>query len=497
MKNIILFVSLAIALAAPQYASALSVQTVTEGTLATAVGTSTDASRLDIAGPVDAADLFWLGENMPNLTALDLSAATILPYSGQMLRGAVSWPAATIPDGAFAGTRLQQVVLPASATTDIGAMAFADTQLSALPTGTLGALGMAAFANCRNIVTATLPADVTIGAYVMEGCTALVSANLSGATTVPEGLFRGCTSLSDVQGAENVVTIGARAFDGCKKLANYTFGENLRSIGDGAFAASGLAVANMDRSSILGNVGAWAFANCGDLDSAVFNSQDLVTLGKGVFFNCSNLTTLILPESYKSLPGYALKGVEQAPLTHISATADSIGEYALKDAHSITDLVLPANLTYIGDGAMEGATSLASINASALQQVPALGVDVWRGIDQSNVRLDVENDLADQFASALQWQDFNINRNSGSGSIVDESVNAAVKARFVGDVLHVAATGSKIDAISVYDPAGILLVSLMPYADTAEIDTAGFSTQLYIVAVRLDNGLTATAKLRR
>ena len=59
------------------------------------------------------------------------------------------------------------------------------------------------------------------------------------------------------------------------------------------------------------------------------------------------------------------------------------------------------------------------------------------------------------------------------------------------------ATGADIARIALHDASGLLLLALEPYDSRVAIDTEGMMTRIYIVAVTLADGRTATLKLAR
>ena len=111
-----------------------------------------NVADLTLTGTADASDLFFIGDRMPALEHLDMSALTITAYAGKPLRGSASYPSAAIPSGTFAGSRLREVLLPPGL--DIGDMAFGNTQLVniILPHSTRR-VGLGAFAGCISLET--------------------------------------------------------------------------------------------------------------------------------------------------------------------------------------------------------------------------------------------------------------------------------------------------------------------------------------------------------
>ena len=501
--NILRLTAAALLLAGTMAAGAETVTVTKSGTLSDAV-TDVTATELIISGPVDAADLFWVADNMKSLKTPNLANATIEAYDGEMLKGRVTYAAGAVPEMSFAGPSLTSVVFPATGNVTIGEGAFAGTPLTtlSLPAG-ITAIGDGAFAACKSLTDITLPATVKIGSHPFAGCTGLKTVTLDGTTTiVAEGQFKDCTSLTKVNGTDRLVTIGAEAFSGCTSLKDFTFGQNLKEIGSRAFIASGLTTADLAPARELDRVGDWAFAHCEDLKTVLFNNQAEVTVGKGVFFDCFDLDEIKLPGELRTLSAYMFKGDSKATGHDSLPGIDSIGAYALKDNAALQTLTLPAGLAYIGDGAMENATGLYEIDVTQLNEVPMLGKDVWSGVSQADVVLKVDSEAAaEAFNDAAQWKEFKIDVKSGVDDIIAdnpaEDGKAAIRGRFVGNDLVLQALGSSFRNIRVYDVAGRLVAALDTDLSEVSLDTSGADTDIFIVAAVLADNTTGTLKIIR
>lgn len=455
-------------------------------------------TELSVSGPVNAADLYYLGQNAAKLTALDLGDATIEAYRGtKKLHGFANYEAALIPAGAFGGTALKSVVLPLQEGLTIGAMAFANTSLTALPDlSRVAEVDDGAFTGCAGIVAVTWPA-AKMGKNVFAGSGVQTVSFTADATALPAGTFSGCAALKSVAGSDKVTSIGDQAFENCANLSVFAFSPAITEVGAEAFRATGLEKVELG-SAALRSVGAFAFANCTALETVTLGGS-AVELGEGIFFDDTALTTVTLPSAAPELSAFILKGAPKA-VVEIPATVKTIGKYALKDNTAIQKLTIPGNVTAIGDGAMENMTSLTDIEARTLTTVPELGDQVWAGVDQSKVWLMVADELHGQFMEAHQWRDFKVDwPSSGQDDIeVNKTDQHNLLARFQGDVLELSAPGAVIATVRLFDISGMLLATVSGNGrDSLSIDTAPFANPFFVVNVTLDGGGTATLKLRR
>lgn len=485
-------------LVAGQAAGALDV-TSTPGGLAEAVGSQTDITTLAVKGQLDASDFEFITDKLTQLQSIDLSAASVAAYKGDaLITGSTESPAAAIPPYAFAGTTATTITLPAGIT-EIGEGAFMATPIKeiAIP-ATVTSIGMGAFSRCHSLSSVTVPATVkSLGSHIFMDCDGLTTADIKAAVaTLPAATFARCAALSKVSYPESVTAIDSAAFAGCAALTQITFGGNLKSIGASAFRGSGLREADLSASESLGEIGPWAFAHCAALTSAKI-PDGVASVGEGAFFADAVLTRANFPLAATEIGSYTFNGasaLDPSELSHPSIT--EIGDYALRGISQAKEFTLPAGLLSIGDYAMEGWTSLEEMSALT-DVVPEAGTDVWAGVSKPTVKLYIDENLYDQFAEAPQWQEFNLVRTTGIVDNISEDATAGgITAYFSGTDLIVKAP-TEIGNVRVYDSSARQWVYVEPATEQITIDTAGWGSRVYIVAVVLADGHSATIKIAR
>lgn len=293
-------------------ASGLEVR-CTPGSLAAMCGTA--ESSLTVSGSIDARDLFFMADSMPQLRVLDLSAATIEAYDGNALHGMRHYPAAMLPDGIFAGWAISSVVLPAQKGMIIGEAAFEATALRELSLPhSVSAVGMGAFAACDSLVSVSLAPDAAYGSHVFRHCRALETADIAGCAAIADAMFAGCVSLNTVGGTESLAAIGDDAFQGCRSLSTFVFPDQPCAIGEGAFMNSGLAGADL---AGAGSVGRLAFFGCGNLENTIIGA------------------TLDSVGDY-SFAGTATRNIDAANLRSVPATGRDVWRGVAKDGATLT-----------------------------------------------------------------------------------------------------------------------------------------------------------------
>ena len=477
-------------------ASAITV-TSTPGNLGSVVGENIGETSLVVSGEMNAADFEFVAEKMTSLISLDLSGVSIVAYSGSpVLLGKTDYVANSIPAYALAGTKIESIMLPGSLTTiEEGAFSSSKIKSITIPSS-VTTIGVGAFSNCDDLTSVTIPSTVSsLGSHAFVDCDKLATVEL-GVSTISASAFARCMSLNSVT-ALNLIEIGENAFSGCGALEEFAFASGLKTIGNSAFQASGLKTIDFSASESLDSIGAWAFAQCKSLTSAVMNDKTS-KIGEGAFFDDASLVTFNMPLACTTAPNYIFKGNTSIDTTNVlNHNITSIGDYALMDWKHVTTFTLPSSLAYIGCNAFEGWTSLSQLNAEGIvNEVPALGENVWNEVEQVNVTLNVTKDLANDFRAADQWKEFTINEVSSVEDILAEETTNRVRAYFVGYDLIVKAD-SEIAEVSIYDSSARQYAVETANGDEVVINTSDWDCHLYIVKVILADGSVATIKIAR
>ena len=417
-----LFFMLLLAVTTMLNCQALTVNT-TAGGLAQAVGDNTSITVLKVTGTMDARDFYFITEKLDALTSLDLSQVTVLPFDrNTAIYGTVTkYDANEIPRTAFFGKKLATVNLPAG----------------------LESIGFAAFAGCYQLTSITVPSTVTyIDDYAFAGTALTIVEIPATVTAMGKGLFARCESLTsavincmrvsnftflgdvaltDVQLGANVKILENGVFNGCTSLKSLTIDPACRMthIGEEAFINSGLE--NIDLTALgVGTVGDWAFAQT-HLGSLVL-PDGMTDLGVGALAHNPLLESVVMP-SLGRRPGtrgapsrFALEEIKDYTFagsgklnagSMIGEGVTSIGSYALYNVSADMDTMrLPSTLTYLGDRAMAGMIGMQVLKTGA-ESVPALGKEVWAGVDQPSIPLIAPNPSSEMlYKQADQWMNF-------------------------------------------------------------------------------------------
>lgn len=397
----------------------------TAGQLAQKVNNNLNITTLVVNGTMDARDFLFITNSLNELTSIDLSQATIVPVnSGSALYGTVTTYAGNeIPRTAFFGKKLTTVKLPVN----------------------LESINYAAFAGCNQLTSITLPSTlVYIGDYAFSGC-GLTSIELPQSVEVMgKGVFSRCESmtsavinskfigdfaflgdyrLNNVSVGANVGYILRGVFNGCTALTSLNFNPACRisRIDEEAFINSGLA--SIDVASLgVATIGDWAMAQT-QLTSIQL-PDGMTTLGEGAFSHNPSLSSVVFPgapqdgTTRRGAPGrhrtinhindFTFAGDGELHLGNMLRNGVThIGNYAFyNDSQEIDTMRLPSTVVYLGDRAMAGMIGMKVLKTDA-SEVPALGQEVWAGVDQPSVPLiapDAES--TNRYRDADQWMNF-------------------------------------------------------------------------------------------
>jgi len=180
-------------------------------------------TKLTIQGTIDAQDIRFMRDSMPQLSYLDMSNVIIAEYKGDkgtMMYQPTNYPKNEIPISAFSiygkGKKtLKNVILPYSITS----------------------IGELAFMGCENLDSITIPKMVTsIGNYVFAYCFNLKHVEIfSPLENISECSFKYCLNLREINIPNSVKTIKSSAFEYCIHLTELEIPNSVVEISDDAF----------------------------------------------------------------------------------------------------------------------------------------------------------------------------------------------------------------------------------------------------------------------
>ena len=481
-----LFFLLLLAAATALGSQAVTIQN-TAGQLSQLV-TDTQITELTVTGTMDASDFLFITNELTELTTINLSQVSIVAIeNGHMLYGTTStYQANEVPRTAFFGKKLTSVVLPAN----------------------IESVGYAAFAGCYQLRSVTFPASLTnIGDYAFAGsalasvdvpstvqvigkgafarCESLTSATIDG-SFIGDFIFLGDTQLSQVTLGPTVHNISKAMFSGCTALKTITVDPacQISRIDDEAFINSGLESIDLNTLGV-GTIGDWALAQT--KLTSIQLTDGMTQLGEGALAHNNLLESAILPGMGHDYPSSSPRRAPHRPHT-LAEIKDytfagdgmlnaggllrngvtTIGNYALYNVSADIDTMwLPSSVAYLGDMAMAGMTGMKTFVTDATE-VPALGNDVWAGVDQPSVPLITpDNQSAELYKAADQWmnfffephEDYTLGDVNGDGIVNIGDVTALINYLLSGDASSINLNGADVNqdgGVSIADVTALI-----------------------------------------
>ena len=351
-RNILLFVGICVAMMT--HAAVSKTVSVSAGGLSTALSAAEVASitNLTLTGSIDARDVDFIRDNIPNLSVLDMSAVTIHAYSGSAgtIGSNTAYSANEMPINSFSGkSTISSIVLPNSLAS-IGDWSFdACSGLSTLTIpGSVTSIGSYAFYGCSGIANMTIPNSVTsLGIGAFGACTKLTNITIGNSVkALGNDVFNGCTGLTSITIPGSVTSIGDWAFDGCTKLSSITTPNSVKSIGYGAFyGCTGLTSVTIGDAATL--IGDWAFYGCSGMTTLTIGTS-VSSIGDYAFGDCSGLTAVnSLDASPISLSSSVFEDVDKTTCT-LYVPASSKSTYQVTSSWNEFSNIVGGNLVITG-----------------------------------------------------------------------------------------------------------------------------------------------------
>ena len=242
--------------------------------------------------------------------------------------------------------------------------------------GWMQSIGDGAFEGCSSLVKITFK-----GAENNE----VVSLKIG------EGAFRSCTRLTEVlfDAKSRVTDLGAEAFKGCVRLTQISFPASLTVIGDNAFESTKLSSVTFAEKGNLTEIGASAFTKL-PLASLKFPAS-LQTIGESAFYQNQSLTSVEFAADGADLTigDYAFQKCEKLESIAIPKNVVGIGEGVFLDCKKLASVTVDENNQYFvtNDGLLfdKGYTRLLFYPAGKTgtltlpEQMTSIGAGVFKG----------------------------------------------------------------------------------------------------------------------
>ncbi len=246
-----------------------------------------------------------------------------------------------------------------------------------------------ALAGCSNITSVYIREGVTVGKNAFKGCEHLQTVELDeGVTTVMDGAFANCDGLTTIVLPSTLTNVGNDIFAECDNLQKVVYPSSLQEEVNNAGLLEGTVAIEYDPTKMSISIDELGYVigtpkgeegrilvavpNKVELDeNGNFNIPDGITeINGGALAGC-DITSVIIPESVKTIGAHAFEGCANLQTVAIGNNVETIGESAFANCDALNTLILPKSVTSLDETAFDGCDNITKLVYPATDELHA------------------------------------------------------------------------------------------------------------------------------
>lgn len=281
--------------------------------------------------------------------------------------------------------------------TAIGESAFSQRDITSITfPNSITSIGRAAFYCCSLLDSVVLPEKVTvIGDMLFANCTSLRQVVIhEGLTLIDNSAFNCCYSLESLIIPNSVTRIEDWAFAGCKGLTYVEMSRGLTYVGSGAFSDCGAL-----NTVIIPDLSSWSMINFGD------NNANPLTTTKTLKINNEEIRDLVIPDDVTYIGDNAFRGCTNITSVTMGENVTKIGTSAFYGCKNCASITIGENVTSIGSWAFYGCSAMTSLT-SLPRKVPSTTSNSFDSAIKDQAILYVPSAAFEAYSSKTPWSDF-------------------------------------------------------------------------------------------
>ena len=281
--------------------------------------------------------------------------------------------------------------------TGIGGGAFSQRNITSITfPNSITSIGPSAFSYCNVLDSVVIPERVTIiPDMAFASSESLRHVILpEGVTLIDNSAFNSCYGLDSIIIPNTVETIEDWAFAGCKNLSYVKMPQQLKKVGQGAFGSC-QSMAYVD----IPDLSSWAMVDFYN------NKANPLNFAKKLIINGEEITDLVIPDDVTSIGNCTFYNCVNLTSITIGEHVASIGASAFRGCSNVTSIVIGEDVTYIGGWAFNGCSKVTSVT-SYPRKVPSTGSDLFDNTLLENANLYVAGAAFEDYNNTEPWNNF-------------------------------------------------------------------------------------------